>query len=87
MDANKFHDLALTALDSRSGNWHCVSCWARAADLTSPEDQQRLGALARSFLVSTDAEAKRGGTCDAGKHQTGGLLVRAAGRRPAAERR
>jgi hypothetical protein len=87
MNANKFHDQALAALDSRSGKWHCVSCWAQAAVLTSPEDQQRLGALARSFLDSTDAEAKRGGTCDAGQHQTGGLLVRAAARRPAAERR
>ena len=87
MDANRFHDQALTALDAHGGKWHCVSCWAQAADLTSPEDQERLGALARSFLSSTDPEAKRGGTCDAGRHQTGGLLVRRAGRRPAAERR
>jgi hypothetical protein len=46
MNANKFHDQALAALDSRSGKWHCVSCWAQAAVLTSPEDQQRLGARA-----------------------------------------
>jgi hypothetical protein len=84
---NRFHDQALAALDSRSGKWHCVSCWAQAAGLTAPEDQQRLTALARSFLTSSDPEAKRGGTCDAGRHQTGGLLVRAAGRRPAAARR
>jgi hypothetical protein len=87
MDANTFHDRAVTALDSRSGRWHCVSCWAQAADLTSAEDQQRLSALARSFLARTDPQAKRGGTCDAGRHQTGGLLVRAAARGPAAERR
>lgn len=86
MNANAFHDRALTALDSRGGTWHCVACWARAADLPSPDDHRRLGTLARSFLGGTDPEAKRGGACDAGGHQTGGLLVRTAGRRPAAER-
>jgi hypothetical protein len=87
MDANKFYDQARKALDARSGKWHCVSCWAHAADLTAPEEQHRLTALARSFLGRMDPEAKRGGTCDAGRHQAGGLLVRTASRRAAAERR
>ncbi len=87
MDANRFHDQALTALDAHSGKWHCVSCWAQAAGLPSPEDQRRLGDLARAFVGGTDPEAKRGGTCDIGRHQAGGLLVRTTTRRPAAERR
>ena len=85
MDANEFHDRAVAALDSRSGKWHCISCWATAADL-SPEDQQRLTELARTFLGTEDPAAKRGGTCNAGGHQAGGLLVRALPRHPAAER-
>jgi hypothetical protein len=87
MDANKFHDRAVAALDSRSGKWHCISCWAIATDLRSPEDQQQLTELARTFLNTGDPSAKRGGTCDAGRHQAGGLLVRTLPRQPAAERR
>jgi hypothetical protein len=87
MDANQFHDRAVKALDAQSGKWHCISCWAYAADLTSPEDEQRLAALARSFRHSADPTAKRGGACDTGRHQTGGLLVRALRHQPAAERR
>ena len=87
MEANRFHDQALKALDAHGGQWHCMSCWAQAAELTSPDDEQRLSRLARSFQVNGDPEAKRGGTCDVGRHETGGLLVRAVRRRPAAERR
>jgi hypothetical protein len=86
MDANRFHDQARKALDARSGKWHCVSCWAQAAHLTAPAEQERLAALARSLLGRTDPEAKRGGTCDAGEHQAGGLLVRTPARRAAATR-
>jgi hypothetical protein len=87
MGANEFHDRAVGALDSQSGKWHCIACWATAADLRTPEDQQRLTALARTFLSTEDPAAKRGGSCDAGRHQAGGLLVRSLRRRPAAERR
>ncbi len=64
VDANKFHDQALTALGQRPGEWHCMECWSRASDLTSPEDVQRFRALARSLQSSSDHEITRGGTCD-----------------------
>ena len=87
MEANKFHDRAVATLDSRSGKWHCILCWAIAADLRSPDDQQRLTKLALTFLSREDPAAKLGGTCDAGTHQAGGLLVRTLPRQRAAERR
>jgi hypothetical protein len=42
-----FDDHALTALRTHPGAWHCMSCWARAANLSAPEDVTRLRALAR----------------------------------------
>ncbi len=86
MNVNKSYDQALTALEFQDGKWHCVPCWAAAADLTSAEDQQRLGALGRTFLSLTDPEAKRGGICDVGAHETDELLVRVLPRQKVTER-
>ncbi len=42
-----FDNHALAALRAYPGKWHCMPCWASAADLNSPEDVTRLRALAR----------------------------------------
>jgi hypothetical protein len=87
MDATSSITGPLKALDAQGGKWHCMSCWAYTADLTSPEDEQRLAGSRTVLPGQLRPSAKRGGTCDAGRHQTGGLLVRALRRQPAAERR
>lgn len=63
MKPNKFHDQALTALGKRPGEWHCITCWSSVSDLTSPEDVQKLRALARSLGASSDHEGKQGDRC------------------------
>ncbi len=50
MNLDELHDKAMVALEERDGEWRCVPCWAKAAGLTSPQDQQHLSALARTLL-------------------------------------
>src|SRR5258708_1080537 len=33
-----FDDHALAALRAHPGGWYCMPCWARAADLSAPEE-------------------------------------------------
>lgn len=87
MNRNRFHDQALTALGVHSGNWHCMECWSRASDLTSPEDVMRLRALARSLRSSSDHEVQSDGTCNrCGATITNDLLIRELPRQQVAAR-
>jgi len=86
LNPNELYDRAMVALEEQNGKWHCAQCWANAAGLTSPEDQQRLSALARTFIGTTDPVATRGGTCDIGEHSTSELVVRILPRQKVASR-
>ena len=59
-----FDDRALAALRPHPGAWHCMPCWARAADLTTPEDVTWLRALARRLRrFSRTHEVINAGPC------------------------
>jgi hypothetical protein len=59
-----FDDHAVAALRAHPGAWHCMSCWARAADLSAPEDVTRLRALARRLRrFSREHEVINAGPC------------------------
>jgi len=55
---------ALVALRAHPGACHCMPCWARAADLTSPEDLARLWQLVRRLRFSREQEIINAGRCD-----------------------
>ncbi len=59
-----FDSHALAALSAHPGAWHCLSCWARAAELNAPEDMGRLRLLARRLRFSREHEIIRAGRCD-----------------------
>jgi len=59
-----FDDHAVAALRAHPGAWHCMPCWASAADLNSPEDVARLQALARRLRFSREYELIHAGSCD-----------------------
>jgi hypothetical protein len=59
-----FDDHAVAALRAHPGTWHCMSRWARAADLSAPEDVTRLRALARRLRrFSREHEVINAGPC------------------------
>ncbi len=64
MDANRFHDQAVTASGKRPGEWHCMECWSWASNLTSPQHVGQLRALARTLPSLGEHEVQRGGRCD-----------------------
>jgi len=59
-----FENHALAALRAHLGAWHCMPCWASAADLNSPEDVARLQTLARRLRFSREHEIIHAGSCD-----------------------
>jgi hypothetical protein len=60
-----FEDHAVAALRAHPGAWHCMPCWARAADLSAPEDVTRPRALARRLRrFSREHEIINAGACD-----------------------
>jgi hypothetical protein len=59
-----FDNHALAALRAYPGKWHCMPCWASAADLNSPEDVTRLRTLARRLRFSREHELIHAGSCD-----------------------
>jgi hypothetical protein len=72
-----FDNHALAALRAYPGKWHCMPCWASAADLNSPEDVTHLRALARRLRFSREHELIHAGSCDrCGTVIKGDVLVR-----------
>ncbi len=52
-----FEQQALSALAANRGKWYCPPCWGAVAGITSPEDLQKLSALARTVIeASNDLE-------------------------------
>jgi hypothetical protein len=50
-----FDNHALAVLRTHLGQWHCLPCWAREAELNAPEeDMGRLRMLARRLRFSRD---------------------------------
>ena len=72
-----FDNHALAALRAYPGKWHCMPCWASAADLNSPEDVTHLRVLARRLRFSREHELIHAGSCDrCGTVIKGDVLVR-----------
>lgn len=58
-----FDNHALAALREHAGAWHCMLCWARAANLNPAEDLAPLRLLARRLRFSRKHELTSAGFC------------------------
>jgi hypothetical protein len=45
-----FEEQALSALAANKGKWYCPPCWGAVAGIMSPEDLQKLSALAKTVI-------------------------------------